>query len=831
MCAIQIILSKLLTEVPSVFKQLKDNYKLIIGLVFVLFFAGNIEAQKVLINKDWQFTKGDLGGPWEAIKQPFNGTIMWQDVDLPHCYNKKDATNPYVKYYQGPAWYRQKIDAATFGDDNVTIHFEGVGHKSKVFINQVFVGEHIGGYDEWSVDITKALKDESKRLGKTQHYLIVRADNSRDLQMIPSDMSDFNLYGGIYRNVWMYIGEQNKLRNIKITPKLIDGFKKGNVKIELGDVQVLNDEVVKVKIKDSKGKVVANQVFEAGNDEIEIHIKKPRLWSPESPALYQAELSLSKGTKQYNTNIKFGFRSFEFTEKGPFILNGKRLLLRGTHRHEDHSGYGAVMPDSLVRKEMQMIKDMGCNFIRLGHYQQSELVLSLCDSLGLLVWEEIPWCRGGLGGEEYKRQSKRMLRNMIHQHYNHPSVILWGLGNENDWPGDFEEFDKAKIKSFMKELHDLSHQLDDSRLTAIRRCSFCSDVVDVYSPSIWAGWYRGKYTEYKNVSEQEMNKVSKFIHVEWGGSSHAYRHSENPDQGLEKIPVGGGADERNGDFLMQGGIARASKDGEWSESYICNVMDWHLKEQETMPWLTGTAQWIFKDYSTPLRPDNPIPYVNQKGLVQRDLTPKESYYVFQSYWSEKPMARIYGHGWPIRWGKEGETKLVKVYSNCDEAELFLNGTSMGKRKRDSQDFPAAGLRWNVKFKSGHNHIRVIAKKGKTVIEDEVTQWYEVRQWEAPQKIDLVKLDTKEAVWELEFEVKDKNGVVCLDSRDWIEYEYIGEGELIADEGLVKASRKVQLANGRAWARLKPGKGIIKVKLQNGVVILWQIYHDGTTKQL
>lgn len=304
---------------------------------------------------------------------------------------------------------------------------------------------------------------------------------------------------------------------------------------------------------------------------------------------------------------------------------------------------------------------MGVNFIRLGHYQQSRIVLDLCDSLGILVWEEIPWCRGGLGGEAYKDQARRMLTNMIEQHYNHPSVIIWGLGNENDWPGDFPEFDKEKIRAFMRELNDRSHQLDPSRKTAIRRCDFCKDIVDVYSPSIWAGWYRGQYREYRDVSEQEFKNVNHFLHVEWGGDNHARRHAEDPESIMNNITTGSGADERNGDASPRGGSARFSKDGDWSETYICNLIDWHLKEQETMPWLTGTAYWPFKDFSTPGRPDNPVPYVNQKGVVERDFTKKESYYVFQSYWSEKPMAHLYGHTWPVRWGSPGELKLVKVY--------------------------------------------------------------------------------------------------------------------------------------------------------------------------
>jgi len=156
------------------------------------------------------------------------------------------------------------------------------------------------------------------------------------------------------------------------------------------------------------------------------------------------------------------------------------LLLKGTHRHEDHAGVGAAMTEEQMVTEMKLMKEMGVNFIRLGHYQQSNIILRLCDELGILVWEEIPWCRGGLGGETYKIQARRMLTNMITQHHNHPSVILWGLGNENDWPNDFPTFEQSQIRAFMKELNDLAHRLDPSRVTSIRRCDFCKDIVDVY---------------------------------------------------------------------------------------------------------------------------------------------------------------------------------------------------------------------------------------------------------------------------------------------------------------------------------------------------------------
>jgi len=386
---------------------------------------------------------------------------------------------------------------------------------------------------------------------------------------------------------------------------------------------------------------------------------------------------------------------------------------------------------------------------------------------------------------------------MITQHRNHPSVILWGLGNENDWPNDFETFDKNEIRAFMKELHALSHEIDDTRLTCIRRCDFCKDVVDVYSPSIWAGWYRGMITDYKRVSHSEMQQVNHFLHVEWGGDSHARRHAENPYVNLDAIETGKGADERAGDASLYGGNARASRDGEWSESYICDMIDWHLKEQETMPWLTGTAYWPFKDFSTPIRPENPVPYMNQKGVIERDFTPKESYYVFQAWWTSKPMIHIYGHTWPVRWGEDGEQKDIKVYSNCDEVELFLNGESKGKKKRDISKFPAAGLFWKLPFKKGENNIRTVGRKGKEIVTDEINFVYQTEKWGKPTQITVTSTPAGNDEFWIEAKHLDSKGVLCLDSRDYFEFQTAGDVTMIANQGTSSGSRKVQAYNGRS----------------------------------
>jgi len=234
-----------------------------------------------------------------------------------------------------------------------------------------------------------------------------------------------------------------------------------------------------------------------------------------------------------------------------------------------------------------------------------------------------------------------------------------------------------------------------------------------------------------------------------------------------------------------------------------------------MPWLTGAAQWIFKDFSTPLRADNPIPRMNQKGVVERDLTPKESYYVFQSYWGEKPMARLYGHSWPLRWGDASEQRMVKVYSNCATAELFVNGKSAGVKQRKSADFPAAGLRWMAAFQPGENHLRVVAKRGTVQVVDEIRFRYQTEKWDKPVNLLLREAGRDGNTVTLEARLVDAKGVQCLDARHAVRFALAGDGELIQNLGTSTGSRQVELYNGRAIirARMKKGEAVASVSAE------------------
>ncbi len=503
------------------------------------------------LSNGWEHYQSSRGSPWEVWRgEAASDNAAWTPVTLPHCFNGLDAVDPDVRYYQGPGWYWTRLEISNpFTNGRTLLHFNGAGQKSQVYVYTELVGEHVGGFDEWTVDVTDAVAKATKIESLNGEVpLAVRCDKSRDSESVPSDLSDFNRYGGLYRHVSLVYVPAVSIKRILVQPTLN------------------SDGTATVKVR-------------------------ARLFNP--------------------TDVDDSLELLVQIQAPDDAVN--------------HSASQTLAPWSAEKE--------------------------LCDELGLLVWEEVVWCRGGIGGATYQQQVRGMLHNMIDQHFNHPSVIMWGLGNKNDWPGDFEVFDKDKVRTFMSELNTLAHAQDPSPPTCIRRCDFCVDIVDVYAPSIWGGWYSGRYTEYRASAEKALKDTPHFFHAEWGGNSHVRRFSEDPEKFVAKIATGEGTAEKRKAYKSSGGKIRFSKDGDWSESYMANVFDWHRKEQEEMPWLTGNAQWILKDFSTPLRPENPVPRVNQKGLIERDGTHKESYYIFQSYWSDKPMVHIFGHGWPVRWGQ------------------------------------------------------------------------------------------------------------------------------------------------------------------------------------
>ncbi len=759
----------------------------------------------------WQFRRGPLT-PAEARadRQP------WQPVSLPHCTNAEDSCDPDRPYFQGQSWYRLQLPVSNpYPGGHTLLHFHGAGQTTTAWSGETPLGTHVGGYDEFVFDLTDAA-------GKSRSVdLLLCCDSTPDASRSPSNLSDFSLYGGLYRHVELVYLPQLALERLDIRQACeAEGPATLSIAAKLyGTPTAGNSTRVRVQVFDPAGHSiheshVTRGVWQESEVLAKVEIANPARWSPDRPQLYRCLVTVGSGSSACTLEERIGVRHVSFPEQGLFSLNGKQLFLRGTQRHqEDFQGAGA-QSDASVRQELGMIKSMGANFIRLGHYQQDRLVLDLCDELGLLVWEEVPWCRAGIGSAEWKKNTLAQMQNLILQHSNHPSIVFWGLGNEDDWPEEKPSVDKAAIRAFMTELQELTHRLDPTRLTSYRRCDFARDIPDVYSPSIWAGWYSGTYREYAGTLEAQRGKQKRLLHIEWGADSHAGRHSEDPYAVLGPVPTGTGGAERDGDFHRSGGPVRVSRDGDWSETYACDLFDWYLKTQETLPWLAGSAMWVFKDFASPLRADSPLPRMNQKGVVQRDLTPKESYAVFQSYWSTQPMIHIYGHTWPRRWGAEGEARTVKVYSNCAHAELFLNGVSLGVRQRDAQNFPAANLRWQVNFRPGSNTLRAIGLHGAGSVEDTVQLEYVTTPWSAPARLALRRIAAEAGRVTVQAEVLDRDGRRCLDARTVVRFSVTGSLTMLANLGTVGGSRVLEVTNGLAHLHLvRTGAGTVSLSAE------------------
>jgi len=633
-------------------------------------------------------------------------------------------------------------------------------------------------------------------------------------EIIPSQQSDFFIYGGITRDVWLVTKPKKHMASIQITtPKVSQKNASLVVKTFLENVDHSSDFKLKAEVFNPTGKKVATKIVSINNQETVIrfdNIKNPELWDTENPKLYTVSVELIEN-KQITDKIsdRFGFRWFEFKDHGPFYLNGKRLLLRGTHRHEEHAGVGAAMSNKQHRADMESIKEMGANFVRLAHYPQDPEIYKACDELGLLVWDEIPWCRGGVGNDVWKTNTKNQLKEMIAQNYNHPSIIIWSLGNEMYWLPDFEGGDDIeKMNAFLTELNALSHQLDPSRKTAIRKYYEGAHIVDVFSPSIWSGWYSGSYKSYQKAIDTYKKEYKHFLHAEYGGSSHVGRHSENPITGEGQIQSEGWEEA-----IVQTKVANIAQIGDWSENYIVDLFDWHLRISETDPTFIGNIQWAFKDFGTPLRPENDIPYMNQKGLVDRAGKPKDAYYVFKSYWAEKPFTYIESHTWTDRQGPENTPRTLSVYSNCNKVSLYHNEKLLGEKQKDISKFPASGLTWDVNFLEGENKLMAIgiSNEGEKVSDTLTVNYrFEKNDTAAGLKLSSKKLDNGNYL--VTATAVDDKGLRCLDYEKKVYFQCLEGGETFKSQGTPTGSEEIAMSNGKASIEVKPNQKSGKITM-------------------
>lgn len=758
------------------------------------------------MNTGWTYHETIASTPDAAMKTTGTPTT------LPHTWNQWDAVDMLPGYRRSASWYIRELKVSTNAGERQILYFEGANTKAEVFLNGKQVGGHVGGYVGFDVDITDHLTGGTNQLA-------VRVTNEYDRDLIPSQKSDFFIYGGLTRDVWLKTVPNTYLKELKVsTPEVSAAAATTKIEVNLtGHDQLVGNANLTAEIMSPSGETVSQATTEVTSRTTAVALEfpavsNPQLWSPDSPNRYELHLRLSFGDETVDElTQKFGYRFYSFTPNGPFLLNGERLLLRGTHRHEEHAGYGAAMPDSLHRRDIEQMKDLGVNFLRLGHYPQDPAIYEACDELGIILWDELPWCRGGKGGDAWEANTERLLREQILQNYNHPSIFFWSLGNEIYWLPDFPGGDDPKeMNRFLTVLNKVAHELDPGRLTAIRKYYDGADLVDVFSPSIWSGWYAGVYKNYQPTLEKNRPKYPRFLHMEYGGSSHVGRHTETPITGDGVVNP-----DEWAEAVSQVDVANVAKSGDWSENYIVDLFDWHLSVSETSDWFAGNAQWAFKDFGTPLRPENAIPYLNQKGLVDRSGKPKDAYYVYKSYWGKEPFTYIESHTWKERSGPAGKKRELNVFSNCDEVELMHNGQSLGRKVRELGKYPAQGLSWKLLFAEGNNNfVSRGYKDGKMVAEDKLTVAYTFSKHDVAKDIVLTHLPLDNGNTLLVATMRDKDGLRVLDYEDYVYFDLNGAGELLINYGTPTRSQIIQMANGRAAIEMVPGEGKTVIEARN-----------------
>lgn len=404
-----------------------------------LLFLTTVQAQREskTINDSWKFLQGECP---TAIDSAFNDA-NWTSVHLPHTWN----TDAYTEkdYYRGTGWYRRQISIPqSWKEKQIFLKLDAASKAATIYINGKKVGEHTGGYTACTLDITPFCSLN------TPNSLAVCVDNSR--QDIPPISGDFTFFGGIYRDVWLtavskqhfhltnYGSEGIFISTPKVSEEKGTILIRGDIKNDATQKALLELEHIIYHPNGSIAQSLKQSIQIKAGEQYSFRsetspILSPQLWTPETPHLYRVESILrDKKTKTVldQSNHYTGFRWFSFDGERGFSLNGKPYKLRGICRHQDQKPIGVALTDEMHRRDIKLMKEMGANFIRISHYPQDDALLEMCDKLGMLAWEEIPIIDIVPDTPGYTENCERNLREMIRQHYNHPSIITWGYMNE-----------------------------------------------------------------------------------------------------------------------------------------------------------------------------------------------------------------------------------------------------------------------------------------------------------------------------------------------------------------------------------------------------------------
>ena len=616
-------------------------------------------------------------------KADFTQQGKTQQVTLPHTWNAADGQDGGNDYYRGKCRYEIELPDPVPGKRQF-IQFEGANHTAVVFCNGKEVGEHRGGFSTFRLELTEYLKEQQNRL-------TVEVDN--DSPEVYPQQADFTFFGGLYRNVSLIEVEQE---HISLTLDGTDGVfvtpqADGTTRVDVFVVNAAGCCVeVKLRERDSQQEIACEvkQVEEEETAQVTFILQTEDIhkWKgTQDPFLYEAAVTLKKGDMPCDSVVTaFGYRDFAVDSEKGFFLNGEEYPLHGVSRHQDRENMGWAITDKEQKEDMQILKEIGANAVRLAHYQHSRIFYDLCDENGMIVWAEIPFISKFLPSAEAKENSLQQLRELIAQNYNHPSICFWGISNEITIGGESEA-----LNTNLAELAALAKRMDPSRRTTMaqlatvdpqsRQCTF----TDVLGYNIYCGWYTGQ--------AQDNGEVLDELHRKLPGRPLALS-----EYGADALPCWHSARSRNHDY---------------TEEYQAYYHEELLKTFETRPWLWGTFVWNLFDFAADARDEGGCKGRNNKGLVTYDRKiRKDAFYIYQAYWSEEPMVYLCGRRFVNRGPKERD---IKVYTNCSQVTLYLNGKKIQTLTAEHHKC----IFQNLPLTEGENELEV---RTETEVEDHMT---------------------------------------------------------------------------------------------------------------
>lgn len=635
-------------------------------LVFacILFSVSSPARDVQNFNSDWEFIKGPFSTDMLSSVGRWNS--QWKKVELPHTWNASDMQVIERNFYEGEAYYRKEyFYPKELKGKRVFLKFEGVGSCADVYVNGSFAGSHKGAYGAFTCEIGTALKTDAK------NSIVVKVSNASRPDVIPVNHSLFGVYGGIYRPAWLIVTEAN---NITMTDYASSGvyITQNNVSKKSADVKIkvkLDNgtlQPVPLRLENTiytqEGKKVAAQTEDIKLSPqgtktfmVDFTIKNPHLWQGrKDPYLYKVVSRLIQDGKVIDEVTQpLGLRKYEIIAGKGFFLNGEKYPMYGVTRHQDWWGLGSALKKENHDTDLAMIMDIGATTVRFAHYQQSDYIYSRCDSLGLIIWAEIPFVNRVTGQERENAQTQ--LRELIRQSFNHPSIYVWGLHNEVYNPHEY-------TTSLTRELHDLAKTEDPDRYTvSVNGYGHTEHPVnfnaDIQGMNRYFGWYEKKIQDIKPWVEDLEKKY--------------------PEQILMLTEYGGGANVAHQTEIL--GESINPWESFYPETYQTKIHEYQWSVIAEHPYIVASYFWNMFDFAVPTRVGGCIPARNMKGMVTFDRkVKKDAYYLYKANWSEEPVVYLTERR---NSNRERKNTKISVYCNIGTPKVYINGKELTSVKQ------------------------------------------------------------------------------------------------------------------------------------------------------